>query len=192
MNPCPSPAIVLETHRLRLRLLTADDAPFVLALVNEPDWLRYIGDRGIRDLDGAREYIRQGPRAMYARHRFGLWLVERREDGEPLGLCGLLVRDYLPKPDIGFALRARHHGHGYAREAAEAVVAHACDVLGLPELLAIVSPGNVRSVRLLEHLGFRHVGEQVPPGADRPVQLFARAPLDADHPGSTCAPVGDP
>ena len=101
---------VAETHRLRLRPLRLDDAAFILRLVNEPGWLRYIGDKQVRSLDDARDYLRNGPLAMYAREGFGLWLLERLEDSLPLGLCGLIKRDSLPDPDIGFAPLSAYEG----------------------------------------------------------------------------------
>ena len=170
-----APRTVIETSRLRLREVVPADAPFILDLVTEPDWLRYIGDRGVHDLDSAVDYIRNGPQASYATHGFGLWLIERRDDDAPLGLCGLLARDHLDHPDIGFALRARHHGHGYAREAAAAVLEHARDTLRLSRLLAIVSPANERSMHLLGRLGFQYTRDVVAPGATSSVRLFEKA-----------------
>src|SRR5262249_39747755 len=114
--------IVHETARLRLRELGDDDAAFILELVNEPGWLRFIGDRNVHSLQDARGYIARGPVASYARFGYGLWAVDSRERGEPLGMCGLIRRDSLPEPDLGFAFLARHHGRGYAREAAAAAI----------------------------------------------------------------------
>lgn len=165
-------AVVLETARLRLRRLDLDDAPFILRLVNEPSWLRYIGDRKVRDLDGARGYLRNGPLAMYARHGFGLWLVERKSDGTPLGQCGLLRRDSLDHPDIGFAFLPAFWRQGYAREAAEAVLAYGHGPLGLPVIQAITSLDNEASIGLLTRLGFGYCGQrELNPG--NPVKLFA-------------------
>ena len=143
---------VFGTGRLRLDRLTADDAPFILELVNEPDWLRFIGDRNVHDLAAARTYIEKGPRDMYARLGFGLYKVSL-QDGTPVGMCGLIKRDGLDDVDIGFAFLARHRGRGYAREAAAATLEHARS-LGLTRLVAITSPDNVRSMQLLEKLGF--------------------------------------
>ena len=163
----------LDTARLRLREQTADDAPFLLALMNEPAWLRYIGDRGVRTEAEARAYIESVTRAMYAEHGLGLLLVERRADGVPLGICGLLRRAAFPDPDLGFALAAAHRGHGYAYEAAAATLAHADDALGLRRVLAIVSPGNADSIRLLERLAFAF--ERETESADgEPVLVYAR------------------
>lgn len=144
----------METSRLRLRRFTEADAAFVLELLNEPGWLRFIGDRGVRDLEAARAYIEKGPGAMYARLGFGLYCVEAKQDGTPLGMCGLLKRDNLEHVDIGFAFLARHQGRGYAREAVVATLGEAHD-LGLSQVAAITNPDNARSIRLLESLGFR-------------------------------------
>ncbi|MET0225207.1 MAG: GNAT family N-acetyltransferase [Dokdonella sp.] len=145
----------IETPRLVLRELVDDDAAFILELVNDPAWLRYIGDKGVRDLDGARGYIASGPRASYARFGFGLWRVELKEGARPIGLCGLLKRDTLDDVDIGYAFLPGFNGQGYAFEAAEATSRHARDVLQLARLVAIVSPDNRASIRLLEKLGLR-------------------------------------
>jgi len=143
---------VIETARLTLHRLTLDDAAFILALVNEPAWLQYIGDRGVRTIDDARNYIRNGPMAMYERLGYGLWLVRHRVDGIAMGLCGLLKRDSLDAPDIGFAFKPAFWGHGYAREAAAATLEYARTVLGVQRVLAVVLPGNSRSINLLERL----------------------------------------
>jgi RimJ/RimL family protein N-acetyltransferase len=146
---------VLETDRLILRWMLADDAPFILELVNEPSWLRFIGDRGVRTLDDAREYIRKGPVDMYARLGFGLYVTERKADGVPIGICGLLKRESLEDVDLGFANLPRFWGKGYAYESASAVMAYGRSVLGLKRIVAVTSPANDPSVRLLAKLGFR-------------------------------------
>ena len=145
---------VLETSRLRLRELEEGDAEFVLELVNEPAWLRFIGDKGVRTLGDARKYVREGPRTSYRKLGFGLWLVETKDARVPLGICGLIRRETLPDVDLGFAFLARHHGHGYARESARAVVGIALTKFGLARLLAITTPENERSIGLLLELGF--------------------------------------
>lgn len=148
----------LQTDRLRIRELAAGDAPFILELLNDPDWLRHIGDRGVRSLADARRYIEQGPRSMYARHGHGLYCVTRADEGTPLGLCGLLKREELTDPDLGFAFLPAFRRAGYAREAAEAVLADGRARLGLTRVTAIVAPGNTASIRLLEGLGFSAAG----------------------------------
>ncbi|MBL8141069.1 MAG: GNAT family N-acetyltransferase, partial [Acidobacteria bacterium] len=100
-------------------------------------------------------YIARGPQAMYAAHGFGLYLVTVRATGEKAGMCGILKRDALEDPDVGFAFLPAFRGHGYAREALDAVLSLAIDVHGLTRLAAIVDPANGRSVGLLERAGFR-------------------------------------
>lgn len=166
-----APRTVLETARLRLRTFTPDDAAFVHTLVNDPDWLAYIGDRGVRTLDDARGYIEKGPMAMQAREGFALWVVEPREGGAPLGMCGLIRRPQLEDVDIGFAFLPSARGRGYAREAAEGTIAYARDVAKLRRLVAITSLDNARSIRLLESLGFAfETTFEFAPGD--PVRLF--------------------
>jgi [ribosomal protein S5]-alanine N-acetyltransferase len=149
---------VAETPRLLLRHLDLGDAAFVLRLLNDPAFLRHIGDRGVRTLDDARLYLEDGPLASYRQHGFGLFLVSLREDGTPVGMCGLLRRDGLPDPDLGFAFLPEHTGKGYAVEAGRAIVALARDACVLPRLLAIVSADNPASRAVLRHLGFEDAG----------------------------------
>jgi RimJ/RimL family protein N-acetyltransferase len=164
---------VIETERLALRRLDLDDAAFILALVNDPDWLRHIGDKNVHSLDDARAYLANGPIGMYATHGFGLYAVERREDGALIGMCGLIKRDTLDDIDIGFAYLPAYRAQGYAREAAAATLAHARDVLGLRRVVAIVSPANHASARLLERVGLKYESP-VRTAADRdPIDLFA-------------------
>lgn len=146
-------ATVATSQRLRLRLLGFEDAAFILELVNDPSWLRHIGDRGVRTLDDAREYLRAGPIDMYARHGFGLYAIELHSGGGPLGICGLIKRDSLPDVDIGYALLPAHVGQGYAIEAAQAALGLARERFGLRRLIAITAPDNHASARLLVKLG---------------------------------------
>lgn len=135
--------------------MSADDAPFILELVNEPSWLRFIGDRGVRTLDDARDYIRKGPIDMYERLGFGLYVTERKADGVRIGICGLLKRESLEDVDLGFANLPGFWGNGYAYEAALAVMAYGRSAFGLERIVAVTSLGNDASVKLLEKLGFR-------------------------------------
>ena len=146
---------VIETERLILRWLGSDDAAFIFRLVNEPSWLKYIGDKGIRTLQDAENYIRSGPCEMYDRLGFGLYLVELRDGGEPLGICGLIKRESLEFVDLGFAFLPDHWRKGYAYEAAVGAMSYGRDVLGLARIVAIVSRDNHPSSKLLEKLGFR-------------------------------------
>ncbi len=145
----------IETERLALQPFTGDDAEFVLRLVNEPSFLRYIGDRGVRNLADARRYIAEGPVAGYARHGYGLMRVLRKSDGTAVGMCGVLKRDTLPDPDIGFSYFPEFWSHGYAFEAASAIMSHARGALRLGRILAITTSDNDPSMRLLGKLGFR-------------------------------------
>lgn len=148
-------ARVLETDRLALRHMTLDDAPFILQLVNEPSFLRYIGDKGVRDLDDAKGYIETGPLRSYDEFGFGLLLVALQGDGTPIGMCGLLKRDTLPDVDIGFAYLPAYWAQGYAYEAATAVLRYGYEQLGIPRIVAVTAVDNVASIRLLEKLGLR-------------------------------------
>ena len=166
--------IVTETERLILRRLELEDAPFIHALVNDPDWLRYIGDKGVRTLDDARDYLRKGPIDMYERLGFGLFRVERREDGAVIGICGLIKRDTLDDVDIGFAFLPAFRAQGYAREAAQATLEYARNALKLPRVVAIVSPANAASAKLLEKIGLAFERRLKLSAADE-VSLFAIA-----------------
>ena len=147
--------IVPETERLLLRRFNVDDDQFILTLLNEPSFLRYIGDKKVRNLEDARQYILNGPTASYERHGFGLCLVELRESHTPIGMCGLLKREELPDPDIGFAFLPKFWNKGFAFEAAAAVLHDARERLRLQRILAITSLDNEASIKLLERLGFR-------------------------------------
>ena len=150
-------SVVLGTPRLSLRDLAPGDSAFLLELMNEPPYLENIGDRGVRTLGDAARYIEEKYTASYARHGFGLYLVERVDGAVPMGICGLVKRDALDHPDLGFAFLRRFWSMGYATEAATATLRHARDALRLPYLYGLVSPGNARSIRLLENLGLRHL-----------------------------------
>jgi RimJ/RimL family protein N-acetyltransferase len=147
---------ILDTERLTLRTLEMEDAAFYLELVNDPSFLKFIGDKGVRTLDEARRAINEGPRVMQRELGHSLYLMQRRSDGAPLGMCGLIKRDSLPAVDIGYAMMPAYWGQGYAHEAAVGVVAHA-RALGLPRLMAITSPENRSSIGLLLKLGLRFV-----------------------------------
>ncbi|MEP7247718.1 MAG: GNAT family N-acetyltransferase [Gammaproteobacteria bacterium] len=147
--------IVCETARLRIRRLeAAADAAFIRALLNEPSFIQNIADRGVRTLEDASRYITAGPLASYAKFGFGLFMAER-EDGTPIGMCGLLQRDWLEDPDIGFAYLPQFWSKGYAFEAAAAVMAWGRETKGLTRIVGITAPHNVGSIRVLEKLGLR-------------------------------------
>jgi len=145
---------VLETARVALRWLETDDAAFILQLLNEPSWLRFIGDKGIRTVEDAHNYIEDGPVAMYRRLGFGLYLVELKDSRESIGICGLIKRDSLEDVDLGFAFLPAFWGEGYAFESGAAVMDYGRRTFGLSRLLAITSQDNEPSARLLGKLGF--------------------------------------
>lgn len=165
--------IVCETARLRLRHLLDSDAPFILELLNEPDFIRNIGDREVRTLEDARRYIQHGPMVSYSQHGFGLFLVELRDSGTPVGICGLLKRDYLQDVDVGFALRESYRGQGYASEAAQAAMRHGREVLGISRIVAITSPDNHASMNVLRKLGLEFERSIRIPDQSRETRLFA-------------------
>jgi RimJ/RimL family protein N-acetyltransferase len=146
---------IIETERLLIRQLTADDDAFILELLNEPGFIKNIADRGVRTLDDARGYIANGPVKSYADNGFGLYAVVLKETGAPIGMCGLIKRDYWDEIDIGYALLERYWGRGYAYEAASAVMNYGRNVLNLPRIVAITAPDNDTSGHILEKLGLR-------------------------------------
>ena len=166
---------VLETKRLVLRRLDEGDAPFILELLNDSAWLRFIGDKGVRTQDDARAYIANGPVAMYRRVGFGLYLVQIRDGNVPAGLCGLIKRDALEDVDIGFAFLPQYRVQGYAQEAAAATLVYGREDLGLVRVVAITAPDNERSIRLLERLGLECEKTLRMPGDDHEVRLYATA-----------------
>jgi RimJ/RimL family protein N-acetyltransferase len=165
--------LILETERLVLHRLTLDDAEFIFRLVNDPSWLRFIGDKDVHNLDDARRYLRDGPLDMYQRFGFGMFRVEVRDSGLPAGMCGLIKRDTLPDVDVGYAFLPEFRGKGYAFEAAAAVLVHGNRAFGLRRIVAITTPSNATSIRVLEKAGmkFERLLELTP---GDPVNLFAR------------------
>jgi RimJ/RimL family protein N-acetyltransferase len=155
-------AEILRTARLALRELEETDAPFILQLLNTREFIDNIGDRQVRSLDDAARYI-DNVRASYRSQGFGLWHVGDRATGAPLGICGLLKRDHLEHPDVGYALLPTAFGRGIATEAAAACVAHGRAMLGMQQICAIVAPHNSASIRVLEKIGLHHARDL--PGA---------------------------
>ncbi len=155
----------LETSRLRLRPFTPADAAFALRLLNEPSFHEHIGDKGVRDLDGARAYLEGGPMASYAQHGHGLLAVELKETEQAIGMCGLLKREHLDCQDLGYAFLPEAWGRGYALEAARAVMGGP----GIDRMLALVSPSNAASIHLLEKLGFAPIAH---PAANEGTAVF--------------------
>lgn len=146
---------VLETQRLILRRVSVDDAEFILQLLNEPSFRKNIGDKGVRSIGDAIQYIETGPVASYDRFGFGIYLVVLKESGESIGICGLIKRESLADVDVGFAFLPSFWSKGYAIEAASAVVSYGKQVFGLGRIVAITTPDNAGSIKVLEKLGLR-------------------------------------
>jgi RimJ/RimL family protein N-acetyltransferase len=162
----------IDTARLRITPLGLADAPFILELVNDPDWLRYIGDRNVRTLADAESYIRNGPLAMYSQHGCGLARVDRRSDGAPVGMCGLIRREGLDDVDIGFAFLPAARGQGYATEAAAAMLDYGFAEMRLPRIVAITTLDNAASGRVLEKIGLRFSRIVRLPGDGQELRLY--------------------
>ena len=144
---------ILETDRLILREQTENDAPFVFELVNSPAWLKYIGERNVKSVEDARNYILNGAIKSYKQSGFGFYLVELKEGNVPVGISGLVKRDTLEHPDIGFAFLPEYEGKGYGSESASAVMKYARDVLKLGTIVAITTKDNTASIKLVEKIG---------------------------------------
>lgn len=147
---------MIETDRLRLDTFSTDDAEFMLTLLNTPSWLEFIGDRNVRTLSEARQYILDGPMKAYTQFGFGSYVVKLKASSVSIGVCGLFKRDSLDDVDIGFALMPDYAGRGYGYESAAAVIAYATDQLGLTRITGLTTAPNHASIRLLEKLGLRY------------------------------------
>jgi [ribosomal protein S5]-alanine N-acetyltransferase len=163
----------LETSRLSLRQFSLADDAFILQLLNDPAWLRYIGDRGVKTLEDAQRVIRERYVASYEKFGFGLMAVDQKSNRQTIGMCGLVRREGLDDVDIGFAFLPAFRASGYAYEAAQAVLAHGREVLKLKRVVAITVPENTASIRLLEKLGLRYESPATLPGSDDALSLYA-------------------
>lgn len=165
--------LAIETNRLIIRPMRVDDAHFMLGLLNEPSWLHFIGDRGVRTIEEAQRYILSGPISMHSRFGLGFCVVELKEDRCAIGICGLAKRDFLDCVDLGYALLPDYCGKGYAFEASSAVLEHAQRVLGITRIVATVRANNRDSIRLLEKLGFYFDRVVINPDSGRELMLYA-------------------
>jgi RimJ/RimL family protein N-acetyltransferase len=173
----PPAKIIHETARLLLSEFDEADTAFILELVNSEGWLKYIGDRQIKTCEAAMAYITNGPRKSYEKHGFGLYAVRLKDTGIPIGMCGLIRRDTLDAPDIGFAFLPAFAGMGYAFEAAAHTLQHAREVLMLERILAVTLPSNERSIHLLEKLGLKNEVTISFSGSSDELLLYATVPL---------------
>lgn len=163
---------ILETKRLTLRQFELEDAAFIFELVNTPDWLTYIGDKHIRSVDDAKTYLLNGPLKSYQENGWGLWMIELKESQTGIGMCGLLKRNTLDDIDIGFAILPEYFRMGYGFEIASATLNYAIQKLKIERIVAIVSPGNVPSTKLLNKIGLQYEKTLNLPG-DNQVLLFS-------------------
>jgi RimJ/RimL family protein N-acetyltransferase len=164
---------IIETERLTLRRLTMDDAPFMLDLLNQPSFIQFIGDRGVRTLDNARDFITKRYLDAYERLGFGIYLTLLKEGQIPIGICGLVKRDGLEDVDVGYAFLPKYWSKGYASESVSAVLAYARDTLGISRVLGITTPENAGSIRVLEKVGLKFVRFVTLPGEETELKLFA-------------------
>lgn len=169
----------LVTDRLVIRRMTTStaDVQFMLQLLNEPSWIRFIGDRGVRTAQDAHQYIAAGPLSMYDRLGYGICLVEGKESVQTLGICGLSKRDYLDAPDLGFAFLPQYWGQGFALEAASATLHYATAELGMRRIVATTRPENLSSQALLAKLGLQFEHTLRHPDGDRDLRLYATPPM---------------
>ena len=165
---------MLDTARLALRKLTLDDAELMLAVWNDPSFVRYVGDRGIRTIDDARAAMQSGALELYDTYGYGPYRMALKDTDNPVGICGLFRRDGLEIPDLGYATLPEYCGKGYAFEAATAVIDHARNGLSIARLIAIISPENAASIGLIRKLGFEFERMHTMPGADEAVQIYSK------------------
>jgi RimJ/RimL family protein N-acetyltransferase len=163
---------IIETDRLKLRYFELTDAKFIVELVNSPGWIEFIGDRNIKTEEAAISYLQNGPLKSYRESGFGLCLVETK-DGNPIWMCGLLKRDALENPDIGFSFLPEFVGKGYAHEIARATLVYAKDKLNIQTIFAITKPENNRSIKLLEKIGFAFARTIFGPVNNEELMLFS-------------------
>ncbi len=163
----------LETERLILCHPAPDDAEFMLSLLNTPGWLKFIGDRNVKTLKDAENYITEKIVKCYEEHGFCPYVVKLKNNNVPVGICGLIKRETLDDIDIGFALLPEHAGKGYAFESAAEVLSHAKINLGIIRIVAITNEENTDSKKLLEKLGLKFEKTICFPNDKKPLLLYA-------------------
>jgi ribosomal-protein-alanine N-acetyltransferase len=163
----------IESERIFLRPLTLEDSEFILQLLNTDGFIKYIGDRNVRTIDQAKDYLLNGPLKSYETNGFGLSLAELKTDLTPVGMCGLLKRDYLDHPDVGFAFLPNYTGKGYAREIVKEIIRFGLNDLKMNKIFAIVLPENSSSIKLLEKVGFRYDKNVISPDTNEELSLYS-------------------
>jgi len=164
--------LLIETDRLVLREFKLDDAEFVLKLVNEPSWLENIGDKNVHTIADAEGYISTGPLQSYQENGYGLWMAELKLQSVPVGMCGLVKREFFSEPDVGFAFLPEYWGLGFASEAGRATLEYAQNTLNISRVLGITSLDNVGSMRVLEKIGLKYEKLVNLPGYQGQSRLF--------------------
>jgi RimJ/RimL family protein N-acetyltransferase len=170
---------ILETERLILRRFTLDDTAFLIELLNTEGWTKYIGEKNVKTTGQATSYLENGPLKSYCNHEFGLALVELKADHIPIGMCGLINREYLDHLDVGFAFLPNHTGHGYAFEIVKKTVEYALGELKQEKLFAITLPQNYSSIKLLTKIGFEYSGKVLTPDTNEELNLYSIDRLQA-------------
>ena len=166
---------VAETNRLIISKLTKKDAAFFLDLVNSPNWIKYIGDRNLKTVKDAKDYLKNGTIKSYNNYGFGFYKLQLKEEGlKSIGTCGLVKRDQLDDVDIGFAMLPEYEGRGFGYESSLAVLKLAKEKFNLKKIVAITLPTNHNSIKLLEKLGLTYEKRVKPFEDDEELLLFAK------------------
>lgn len=166
-------SVILETQRLIIRRFELSDATFIIELLNSPGWIRFINNKDIHTQADAVNYLQNGPLKSYSTYGFGHYCVVLKNSGASIGMCGIIKRDTLEDPDIGFAFLPQYNGKGYAREAAEAVLKYALTVLDIKKIVAITTPANTNSLKLIDKLKMILEGEFILPAEAKKMLLFS-------------------
>ena len=164
---------IVETERLTLREITEKDAPFILELLNTPSWIKFIGDRNLKTEEDARNYILNRLMPGYKTFGFGFYLTSLKENSTPVGICGLVKRDFLEHVDIGFAFLPQHEGKGYGYESASAIMTYAQTAFGFKIITAITDSNNKQSIALIEKLGLHFQKMILLPDETEEIMLFS-------------------
>ncbi|MCK7589286.1 GNAT family N-acetyltransferase [Subsaxibacter sp. CAU 1640] len=160
--------------------ITLEDAPFILELLNTPNWIKFIGDRNVKTLEEAEIYLQNGILKSYENFGFGFYkLLLKSEDNKIIGTSGLIKREQLEHVDIGFAFLPEYEGKGFGYESSVAIMDLAKNKFNLKKLLAITLENNLNSIKLLEKLGLKYEKKIKPFEDDDELLLFAKE-LDSE------------
>jgi len=166
---------IAETNRLIISKLTKDDAAFFLELVNSPNWIKYIGDRNLKTVKDAKDYLKNGTIKSYKNYGFGFYKLQLKEENfKSIGTCGLVKREQLDDVDIGFAMLPKYEGKGFGYESSVAILKLAKEKFNLKKIVAITLPTNHSSINLLEKLGLTYEKRVKPFEDDEELLLFAK------------------